>query len=233
MSSIYQDVHAFVSQETKAKRLHANQKLPSERQLLEQFGSTRITIREALFRLESEGTIYRQVRKGWFLATPRLIIDPTHKVDFNLLAQQQSRVPNTQLIHVKRVRPIAKIRNVLQLDQPGSVFEVRRIRLLDQRIILMENIYIDAVRFEGFNKMDLSGSTTSALLEHYQVRIDNEHSKVRVEALNDTQAQCLSLNPGMPCLNIRRIRYDKSHSPVDYCVEYWLHNAVELDIKTS
>ncbi|MCI2282193.1 GntR family transcriptional regulator [Colwellia sp. MSW7] len=39
-------------------------KLPSERELLEQFNSTRITVREALIRLEAEGVIYRQNRKG-------------------------------------------------------------------------------------------------------------------------------------------------------------------------
>jgi len=51
-------------------------KLPSARELLEQFHSTRITVREALMRLEAEGLIYRQNRKGWFICPPRLQWDP-------------------------------------------------------------------------------------------------------------------------------------------------------------
>jgi len=46
----------------------AEGRLPSERELSEQFATTRITLREALSQLEGQGLIYRQVRRGWFIS---------------------------------------------------------------------------------------------------------------------------------------------------------------------
>ena len=59
------------------KRLKNNEfingRLPSERQLSEEYSTTRITLREALALLESRGEIYRELRRGWFIAPPRLV----------------------------------------------------------------------------------------------------------------------------------------------------------------
>ena len=53
-------------------------KLPAERKLSELFGTTRITVREALLQLEAQGQIYREERRGWFVATaPGLQPDAT------------------------------------------------------------------------------------------------------------------------------------------------------------
>lgn len=45
-------------------------KLPAERRLSESFSTTRITLREALGQLESQGLIYREERRGWFVSPP-------------------------------------------------------------------------------------------------------------------------------------------------------------------
>ncbi|WP_156504394.1 GntR family transcriptional regulator, partial [Oleiphilus sp. HI0066] len=52
-------------------------KLPSERYLSEQHSTTRVTIREALKLLETEGLIYRENRRGWFISPPKLRYDPS------------------------------------------------------------------------------------------------------------------------------------------------------------
>lgn len=39
-------------------------KLPAERKLSELFGTTRITVREALLQLEAQGQIYREERRA-------------------------------------------------------------------------------------------------------------------------------------------------------------------------
>ena len=44
--------------------LAAGSKLPAERKLSELFGTTRITVREALLQLEAQGQIYREERRG-------------------------------------------------------------------------------------------------------------------------------------------------------------------------
>ena len=54
-------------------------KLPAERKLSELFGTTRITVREALLQLEAQGQIYREERRGWFVSPPRLAKNQTQR----------------------------------------------------------------------------------------------------------------------------------------------------------
>ncbi|MEN3751954.1 GntR family transcriptional regulator [Mangrovibacter sp. SLW1] len=76
-----------------------DRRLPSERTLSQQFMTTRITLREALRQLEAQGVIYREVRRGWFIAPPRLVYNPLHHSHFREMAQAQGRHTSTELIN--------------------------------------------------------------------------------------------------------------------------------------
>jgi DNA-binding GntR family transcriptional regulator len=72
-------------------------RLPAERLLSEQFSTTRITLREALSQLESQGLIYREVRKGWFISPPRIIYNPLQRSHFHAMALEQGREAQTEV----------------------------------------------------------------------------------------------------------------------------------------
>ncbi|MEI8634544.1 GntR family transcriptional regulator [Vibrio sp. PP-XX7] len=73
--------------------LLAGQKLPSERQLAESFHTTQVTLREALSLLESDGLVYREDRRGWFIAPERLRFPLSVMRSFSQLAMEQNRIP--------------------------------------------------------------------------------------------------------------------------------------------
>ena len=230
MVSLYEQIKAYLLTMIRQEGLKANDKMPSERLLVERFSSTRITVREALSRLESEGIIYRQNRRGWFLAPERFIIDPARKVDFTRMAIDQMRLPQTRVCHIHKVRPLAAVRKMLALTNGAQVYEIRRIRSLDQRLVMMEDIYLSSEKFSSLAQMDLSGSITQLQREKFGVDISGEDCSIRVAALDNVQAEQLQANPGMPCLHIQRHRFDKLGDPVDFNIEYWLHNAVEMKV---
>ncbi|WP_033955422.1 GntR family transcriptional regulator, partial [Pseudomonas aeruginosa] len=77
-------------------------KLPSERELAERFLCTRITLREALQQLETEGLVYRENRRGWFVAPPRIRYNPTRTTGFMEYVSAQGRQPRTETLHAER-----------------------------------------------------------------------------------------------------------------------------------
>jgi DNA-binding GntR family transcriptional regulator len=223
-------------------------KLPSERELLEQFNSTRITVREALIRLEAEGVIYRQNRKGWFICPPRLQWNPVHKVNFYQLAHEQNFVADTRLVSIEKLMFNSDFSQLnqekeeskqlllntinLAFNQPTKVYEICRVRSLDERPVMVEEIYCLADDFIGLPDKELTGSITAIFQDDYQVNITAESSSIYVTALPGHVAKLLNLNSGASCLKIIRQRYAAEHILVDYNIEYWVHGAIEIKVES-
>lgn len=224
------EIRDYLAGLIKQGKLQHNERLPSERELVEQFSSTRITVRDALSKLESEGLIYRSNRRGWFVSPPRLSYDPSSRVNFYLLAAQQQRTPSTQLISQKRIKGPLFARQALQVPDQEKLIELVRLRSLDGRPVLYEFIYLPESRFPDLNKKNLEGSLTTLMQRDYSVEITHEDNRICVSAVYDQVAEALSHINGAPCLEIRRSRYEGDKQPVEFDIEYWVHSAIELSI---
>ena len=211
----------------------ASGRLPSERELVEQFSSTRITVRDALSKLEAEGLIYRSNRRGWFVSPSRLVYDPSSRVNFYLLAAQQNKIPATQLLSQRCIKGPIEARDALGLGTKEKLIELVRVRSLNGRPVLFETIYLPEKRFPKLNKARLEGSLTTLMEEEYAVNISYEDNRIRVSAVYDQVAESLSLIKGAPCLEVTRIRYEGDQQAFEYDKEFWIHSAIELSVPSK
>jgi GntR family transcriptional regulator len=67
---LYHQLKQVLRRQIEAGRPGIGEMLPPERELIEQFGISRITVRQALTELESEGLLVRRHGKGTFVAPP-------------------------------------------------------------------------------------------------------------------------------------------------------------------
>lgn len=228
---IRQYIFALIEQQPTMK------KLPSERDLQEQFKSTRITVREALMHLEIEGIVYRLNRKGWFLCPPRLQWNPVNKVNFYQLAKEQSFLAETKLVHIKTLAKgnhfYSNFSDNTEEDDDSSLFEICRVRSLDARPVMVEEIYCSTRKFESLMDKNLEGSITNIFTQDYGVIISRESSRIFVTGLPADKAQYLQLNNGASCLKIVRKRFSTDNTLVDYNIEYWVHGAIEINVASE
>ena len=68
----YIAIAALVRDRIATEQLGPHTLLPSERELADQHGVSRMTARQALSLLESEGVVYRRPPRGTFVAEPRV-----------------------------------------------------------------------------------------------------------------------------------------------------------------
>jgi biotin operon repressor len=64
----YQRIREQIANDIATGTPRADEKFPSEREMIERFGCTRVTLRQALQQLEAEGLVYRENRRGWFVS---------------------------------------------------------------------------------------------------------------------------------------------------------------------
>lgn len=96
--------------------------LPSENQLLKRFNVSRSTVRNALGLLEREGLIYRQKGKGSFIAVRRVEHELTQLVSTTEDMRRRGWDLTTRVIGIKRLTPVSKIAEALELALGGSVY---------------------------------------------------------------------------------------------------------------
>lgn len=208
-------------------------KLPSERQLQELFKSTRITVREALIRLEAEGTIYRLNRKGWFVNTTRLHWDPIKKANYYELAREQGYEPKTQLLKANVLTGDDHIRQAFAMAQGEQLNRIARVRMLDGRAVLYEVIYCCVNDFPDLINQQLGGSLTAIFTQRYNVDVKYEQSKIFMSVLAKEEAAALEQNEGAPCLKIVRKRFNQDDVLMDYNIEFWVNGAIELQVTSQ
>lgn len=224
----YKTIVDHLKSQIAAGKLSTQDKLPSERQLSDRFNASRITAREALLQLEKEGVIYRLNRRGWFVSPTRLVYDPTSPATFNQMLASQNRIGETTPISCELTEAPKAIAAVMELSEGSPVYLIKRLRSVEHRPILIEQIYVDANLCPGLLKHDFSQSLTEIFATHYQKEVTQTDVHMFATSLDEQTAQELQVSTGSPCLEIKRCRFTDDGRVLEYDIEYWRHDAVEL-----
>ncbi len=213
--------------------LAAGDRLASERLLCERFDTTRVTIREALVQLESSGLIYREERRGWFVTPPRLRLNPTVTTNFHRIVSEQGGVPRTQLLEKGRQTVPAGVMDVLGLKAFDQVYLLKRLRFANERALCYcENIVLPE-RAPDLLDQDLNGSLTDLYATRYDLRYARMRLRFHPTSLPDHVANLLGATAGLPALLLQRLNYDQHGRVVDYDIEYWRHDSLEIEVDTG
>lgn len=208
--------------------LPPSSKLPAERKLSELFGTTRITVREALLQLEAQGLVYREERRGWFISPPRLAYDLMRRSHFHAMVSAQGRVPSTEVISARLQPASAAICAWLQLPALSSVIQICRARRIDQRLVLYVEHYLNPDYFPRILDFDLNQSLTELYASHYGLRYGQVRFEMVPTALQIDAAAALKVSVGSPGLRIARVNYDQQGRLIDCDLEYWRHDAIHV-----
>lgn len=208
--------------------LQPGHKLPAERKLSEVFATTRITLREALVQLEARGLVYREERRGWFIAPPRLSYDLNARSHFHAMVHAQGRTPITELLSAQAVPASAAVCDRLCLPPLSRVYRVCRRRRIDGRLVLYVEHYLNPAYFPGVLDHDLSQPLTELYARQYGITYGQVRFEVTPTALDANAAAALKVSVGSPALRIVRVNHDRQGRLIDCDLEYWRHDAIAL-----
>lgn len=206
-------------------------RLPSERKLSEQFSTTRITLREALGQLESQGMIYRELRRGWFIAPPRLAYDPLLRSHFHAMAEQQGRTAQTEVLDARTVKVDGTLAAKLEMSEGEDVYRICRLRRIDGRAVLYVEHYLNPRYFPDLLSFDLTRSLTRLYQQEYGIHYGRVGFKMLPVPLPKFAAPALKVAAGSPALFITRINRDAHDRIIDCDIEYWRYDAMYIAVE--
>ncbi|MDW6094170.1 GntR family transcriptional regulator [Vibrio rhizosphaerae] len=221
----YIKIKETIAEQIEQGMLSAGQKLPSERQLAETFTTTRVTLREALSLLETEGLIYREDRRGWFIAPPRIEFPLSTAEDFLTLAQQQARQASLSVIRAKNTLANKQVSGWLQLGPFAEVYAVELLRYLEKRPVCLVRYWVA----EKHTAMDSDAATElfTWLRQQESQHHFCVHDSVTLGCLTGETAVLLHAAPGTPALVIERKVY-RDAAPVAAEITIWRHDSLTV-----
>lgn len=208
--------------------LEAHAKLPSERELSEQFQTTRVAAREALLALETDGLIYRLDRRGWYVRSPRIIYHPQSTKNFNQFVIEQGYEPSTEVISSELTQATSWDAKHLKVEKGHPIYSVWRRRCINGRPVLVEHLRVNAELFPEFLTHDLKQSITLLMANQYNCHITRADINLYPTALSEQQAKALHVNVGALGLYICRSNRNEEGVITDVDQEYWLHDVLDL-----
>ena len=215
-----------------AQTLAPGSKLPPERTLAEEFEISRVTVRQALIRMEAEGLIFREERRGWFVSPPRIRYDPTANTSFTESITKQGRVAGTTVLSKQQVAASKWISNLLRCAVGVPIFIISRLRSVDGRAVMVEQIHVNAKRCPGLLDYPLDQSMTDLMLEKFGIIEHRTQISMRPTALSDQPAKALGASVGTPSLYLSRTILDQLKEVVEFDQEFWRHDAIDICVST-
>ena len=211
--------------------LKADDPLPSDAMLCEEFGVSRMTARNAVQRLAQEGIVYRVPGRGTFVAEP-----PVHRQAGNLLSfteemRRRGRVPSSQLLDrsVREPRPAEASR--LQLQPDTLVLALRRLRVADEEPMAIEEAIFPAALAALLQNADLEHrSLHDTLVEGGHVPTMGR-ARLGAEAAGPDDAALLGVPLGSPLLVEKRVIHDQDGRPLELCESRYAGDRYGLDVQ--
>jgi DNA-binding GntR family transcriptional regulator len=209
---------------------YADGKLPSERQLQNDTGAARGTIREALFQLEAEGLIYRRDRSGWYVSPLPITYNPTRWSGFMSYVSEQGREPATETLSTETALVPPATAKVFGTAPDAPLYLIHRRRRVDGRPVLIERITVDPGLAPNLLDHDLNGSLTAILRTRYGVTVARNRIDMQPCALVRGPAEALGVKSGTTGLLVVRTSFDKTGRIVEYDEEYWRADAIRIHV---
>ena len=131
---IYYQLYHYLLDRIMAGDFKLGECLPSENDMINSYGVSRITIRRAIVELENDGLVKRYKGKGTVVLTPKVLHDLNSSYSFSESARQRGDKVSYVILSAEVTKADGKLSEEFNVPFDSNMFELRRLLLLNGRI---------------------------------------------------------------------------------------------------
>src|SRR6185369_13241617 len=178
-------------------------RLPSERELVQEFGCARMTVHRALRELEEEGLIERRQGSGSYVAELHPISNLLQVRDIHEEIRERGHVHTTRVCSVAREKADARTAAAMRLPRGSVVIHVQLVHLESGVPIQLEDRHVNPALAPDLMARDFTQVTPSFVLFEHAPLTEAEQVIEAVLATPE-QASLLEVDTGSALLMVSR-----------------------------
>lgn len=222
-SYVYLKIYFYLLDKISSEEYPIGSLIPTQIELSEKFGVSRLTVRESIKELTSRGLLYSVKGKGTMVIAKPLKTGNEMRGFSNTIENNGESIVNSKVLCIKAMPANKHIASKLKVPPGAPVTYISRIRYVNDEPITVQDSYIlrSFVENIDFQTENLSTGSLYALLKEKAgivfYYVDEEyHAVVCPEEISEI----LGVAAGTPIIKSLRISYNSANVPIEYNENY-------------
>jgi GntR family transcriptional regulator len=215
---LYRRIGADLRDRIRSGLLAPGGQVETELELMERYGVSRATVRQALGALVGEGLLEIRRGLGTFVTTPRFEHTIGGFYSFSREIERHGLRPATRVLGLGLESAEEPAAGALGIGIGTPVVALRRLRLAGDDPLVVETSYLPAARFPGLERVDFAAARLyDTLTNAYGCRPTRARETFEPILLTADEAELLDQGRGEPALRVERTAFDQDDAPIEFC----------------
>ncbi len=196
--------------------------LPSEAELAGTFGVTRMTVRQALAGLATEGIIERRHGHGTIVVPIKHQRQPQTTLGLTDELIARGLVPGSRVLRIEEIRPTPAVRDLLWIGARGRAIRLRRLRYADSKLIGLQETIIASRYAPDLLELDLTDRSLARILrERHGLAASWTDLTIEAVEADKATASALDVLPGTALLRSTSVSFLADGRPLERTVGWF------------
>lgn len=226
---IYKNIVNAIRELITSNNIFVGEPLPPEYQLAQRWNVSRNTIRKALAELAAEGVIETRKGAGSFLCYKKFVPQVNTSMGFSEIARLHGKPSTSRVLKFEALPATEDIAAKLKIPSGEWVYQVKRIRLIDNIPMQLENTWLSVTRFPQLTISDMNKSKFDFFERVCGITISGSFETFSTELANQEVARILNISVKDPVIRMETQAVDIHHVILDYSILY--NNSYEFNVQ--
>lgn len=193
-----------------------HERLPSETTMMNTFGVSRITIRQALRDLHNEGLVFSAQGKGTFVSKPKAVQNVQRLEGFGEAMAAQGYEASARVLSIQQMKAPKAVAAALDLQPREEVVDVKRVRYLNRSPVCIDDSYFPMDIGQKLFGLDLSGDIFPLLENFFGIPLGGADIGLDSILADEDAQKYLNLKTGEAILRVERLTHNQEGRPIDF-----------------
>lgn len=213
---LYHQVKEILIKRIQEKFWSPGDLIPTELELIEEFGVSRTTIRQAITDLVLDGLLEKRQGKGTIVKSRRFVGSLGRLTGFAEEVMEKGHYPHSKLLRAEYHDDLYVERQKLNLGENARVLVIDRIRFVDNEPIAYERTCWPEDIGKLLMEHDLNGAKYYQILEDHSIFLKKANEVISAVNATVYEADLLGISGGQALLEMTRLSYGVNDQPIEY-----------------